>query len=144
MAGETETVTLLRYVYAAYRDKRLADVLARLTDDFVFTLHLPADAMPGAGVPQGKAETAKLLEGLMATYDFLAYEPGEILVSGDRAAIQPRIRYRHKVTGQVIETTLGHFWIMRGDKAAQLDEYHDVERVQAYLARVEGKGSATG
>jgi ketosteroid isomerase-like protein len=47
-----------------------------------------------------------------------------------------RIRYRHKATGEVIETTLGHFWRIRDDKAAQLDEYHDVQHVVSFLTKV--------
>ena len=70
------TPALLQSIYTAYREKRLADVLALLTDDFQFTLHLPAESLPGAGAPHGKADTAKLLEGLIATYDFLDVRAG--------------------------------------------------------------------
>jgi ketosteroid isomerase-like protein len=129
----TGTPALLQTLYTAYREKRLADVMPLLTDDFRFTLHLPTDAIPGAGVPHSKADTAKLFEGFMATYDFLAYEPGPIMVTGDQAAVRAHIRYRHKATGEVIETTLGHFWRIRDGKAAQLDEYHDVQHVLSFL-----------
>ena len=130
------TPALLQVVYTAYREKRLADVLALFADDFRFTIHLPSGALPGAGVPHGKADTAKLLEGLIATYDFLAYEPGPIMVTGDQAAVRVRIRYRHKATGEVVETTLGHFWRVRDGKALQLDEYHDVQHVLSFLTKV--------
>lgn len=131
---------LLQTIYAAYREKRLPDVLAHLADDFRFTIHLPADSLPGAGTPHGKADTAKLLEGLIATYDFLMYEPGPIMVTGEEAAVRVRIRYRHKATGEVIETTLGHFWRVRDGKAAQLDEHHDVQHVLSFLSKVAPSG----
>lgn len=127
---------LLQTIYAAYREKRVAEALAHVADDFRFTIHLPADAMPGAGVPHGKADTARLLEGLIATYDFLMYEPGPIMVTGEEAAVRVRIRYRHKATGEVIETTLGHFWRVRDGKAVQLDEHHDVQSVLTFLSKV--------
>jgi ketosteroid isomerase-like protein len=127
-------------MYTAYREKRLADVLANFTDDFRFTIHLPAESLPGAGTPHGKTDTAKLLEGLIATYDFLTYEPGPIMVTGDEAAVRVRIRYRHKATGEVIETTLGHFWRVRDGKAVQLDEYHDVQHVVSFLSKVAPSG----
>ena len=136
----TGTPALLQEIYAAYREQRLADALAHLTDDFRFTLHLPAEALPGAGTPHGKAETAKLFEGIIATYDFLMYEPGPIMVTGDQAAVRVRIRYRHKATEAIIETTLGHFWRVRDGKAAQLDEYHDVQHVLAFLDKVASGG----
>ena len=137
----TNTTALLQSLYAAYREKRLADVLANFTDDFRFTIHLPAASLPGAGTPHGKADTAKLLEGLiLAAYDILMYEPGPIMVTGDQAAVRVRTRFRHKATGEVIETTLGHFWRMRDGKAAQLDEYHDVQHVVSFLSKVAPPG----
>ena len=132
----TDSPALLQAIYAAYRERRLADALALLSDDFRFTLHLPAEALPGAGASHGKAEAARLLEDIIATYDFLMYEPGPIMVTGDEAAVRVRIRYRHKATGEVIETTLGHFWRLRDGKATQLDEYHDVQQVLSFLTKV--------
>ena len=58
------------------------------------------------------------------------------MVTGDQAAVRVRIRYRHKATGETIETTLGHFWRIREGKAAQLDEYHDVQHVVSFLTKV--------
>jgi ketosteroid isomerase-like protein len=132
----TSIPALLQTIYTAYREKRVADALAHVADDFRLTIHLPADAMPGAGVPHGKADAARLLEGLIATYDFLMYEPGPIMVTGEEAAVRVRIRYRHKATGEVIETTLGHFWRVRDGKAVQLDEHHDVQGVLSFLSKV--------
>ena len=132
----TETAALLQSLYAAYREKRLADVAPYLADDFRFTIHLPADALPGAAAPHGKAEALALYEGLFATYDILMYEPGPIMVTGDQAAVRARIRYRHKATDAVIETTIGHFWRVRDGKVVQLDEYHNVQHVLAFLNKV--------
>ncbi len=36
----------------------------------------------------------------------------------------------------MIETTLGHFWRIRANKAAQLDENHDVQHVLSFLSKV--------
>ncbi len=136
----TGTAALLQDLYVAYREKRLADVMARLTDDFRFTLHLPAESVPGAAAPHDKAETLEMFEGILAAYDILLYEPGPIMVTGDQAAVRVRIRYRHKATEAVIETTLGHFWRIRDGKAAQLDEYHNVQHVLAFLNKVASGG----
>jgi ketosteroid isomerase-like protein len=132
----TDLSALLLAVYTAYREKRLGDALVHFADDFRFTLHLPVGAMPGAGTPLDKAAAARLFEDLMATYDFLAYEPGPISAGGDQAKVRPHIHYRHKATGEVIETTLAHFWRFRDGKAVQLDEYPDVEHVRFFLSKV--------
>jgi ketosteroid isomerase-like protein len=131
---------LLRTIYAAYREKRLADALVHVADDFRFTLHLPRDFVPGAGATVGKAEATAMFQGFMDDYDFLAYEPGDITVSpeGDRATASPAIRYRHKATGKIIETRISHFWNFRNGKALTLDEYHDTARIRAFLAALGG------
>jgi len=132
------TTDLLQKIYTAYREKRLDDVLALFSDDFRFTLHLPQGTIPGAGIPNNKAETAAMLQSFIDTYDFLDYDPDEIQISpdGEHATASPLIRYRHKASGQVIQTRLSHFWSVREGKARSLDEYHDTARVEAFLARV--------
>jgi ketosteroid isomerase-like protein len=136
----TETTALLQALYAAYREKRLADVAPHLADDFRFTMHLPANALPGAAKPHGRAETLALFEGLFATYDILMYEAGPIMVTGDQAAVRARVRFRHKATDAVIETTIGHFWRVRDGKVIQLDEYHNVQHVLSFLDKVASGG----
>ena len=136
----TRTAAMLQSLYVAYRESRLVDVAAQLADDFRFTLHLPADALPGAATPHGKAEALQLFGGIYAAYDILMYEPGPIMVTGDQAAVRVRIRYRHKATEAVIETTIGHFWRVRDGKVVQLDEYHNVQHVLAFLEKVASGG----
>ncbi len=131
---------MLRTIYTAYREKRLADALGPLADDFRFTLHLPKDTVPGAGATVSKTEATRMFQSFMDTYDFLAYEPGDIAVSaeGDRATASPAIRYRHKATGKIIEARISHFWSFLDGKAVSLDEYHDTARVMAFLATLGG------
>ena len=83
--------------------------------------------------PRSKAEAALLFQGFINDYDFLAYDQGPIIVTGDHATSQPQIRYRHKKTGKVIETRLNHTWHVKDGKARTLDERHDVARVQAFM-----------
>ncbi len=128
-----DTTALLQAIYKAYREKRLADVLSYLDDDFRFVVHLPEDALPGGDRPRNKAEAAQLFQDFIDEYDFLAYDQGPIIVMPDSATSQPQVRYRHKKTGKVIETRLTHTWWVRDGKATALDERHDVPRVQAFL-----------
>ena len=129
---------LLKAIYTAYREKRLSDALALLGDDFRMTVHLPPGTIRGAGIPLNKTQTADLLSDFINTYDFLDYDPGDIDISPDgaHATASPLIRYRHKATGQVIQTRLSHFWSLRGGRALSLDEYHDTARVEAFLSKV--------
>lgn len=127
------TTTLLQAIYKAYREKRLADAISYLADDFRLVVHLPEDALPGGDRPRSKAEAALLFQGFINDYDFLAYDQGPIIVAGDFATSQPQIRYRHKKTGKIIETRLSHTWHVRDGKARLLEERHDIPRVQAFI-----------
>jgi ketosteroid isomerase-like protein len=128
-----DTTTLLQAIYKAYREKRLADVLSYLSDDFRLVVHLPEDAFPGGDRPRTKAESALLFQGFLSDYDFLAYDQGPIIVMPDSATTKPQIRYRHKKTGKVLETRLNHTWWIADGKATALEERHDVPRVLAFL-----------
>ena len=128
-----DTTSLLQAIYKAFREKRLADTISHLADDFSLVVHLPDDALPGGDRPRSKAEAALLFQGFINDYDFLAYDQGPIIVTGDHATSQPQIRYRHKKTGKVMETPLNHTWHVKDGKARALDGHHDVARVQAFM-----------
>jgi len=84
-----DTTTLLQAIYKAYREKRLADTLSYLDDDFRLIVHLPEEAMPGGNRPRSKAESALLFQGFLNDYDFVSYDHGPIIVIGDRATAHP-------------------------------------------------------
>lgn len=128
-----DTTTLLQAIYKAYREKRLADTLSYLDDDFRLIVHLPEEATPGGNRPRSKAESALLFQGFLNDYDFVSYDHGPIIVIGDRATAHPHIRYRHKRTGKVLDTKLAHSWCVRDGKALVLEERYDVPVVQAFM-----------
>lgn len=131
-----DTAALLQAIYKAYREHRLADVLAKFDDSFRLIVHLPEDAVPGGEKPRNKTETAELLDYFHSTYDILAYDPGPIIVTGNRASVQPQVRYRDKKTGEVLDTKLTHTWRIQRGMATDLEERHDVVKVLAFLKRV--------
>lgn len=135
-----DTAAVLQAIYRAYREKRLADVLAYFADDFRYVVHLPEEAVAGGDKPRNKTEAQELLQRLMDTYDFLAFDPGPIIVTDHQASVQPQIRLRDKRTGKVLDSRIMHTWRLRDGKAAALDERHDVVKVQAFLKSIAQDG----
>jgi ketosteroid isomerase-like protein len=131
-----DTATLLQAVYKAFREHRMADMLANFADDFCMVVHLPEEAVPGGDKQRNKAETEELLQYFHSTYDVLAYDPGPIIVTGDQSTVQPHVRYRDKKTGEVLDTKVVHTWRVRDGKATELQERYDVEVVLSFLKRV--------
>ncbi len=131
-----DTATLLHAIYKAYRENRVADMLDYLDEDFRYVAHVPETALPGGDKARDKAETAATIEYFMATYDLLAFDPGPIIATDDKAKVQPHIRIRDKRTGKGLETKLIHSWRVRGGKAVALDEVHDLPKLEAFLKSI--------
>ena len=89
---------LLQNIYRCYREKRLADVVALLSDDFKFTAQLPDD-VDGGRRSRSRAETAILVHKFMEEYDILAFDTGPIIVTDNLASAQAQVKFRHKRTG---------------------------------------------
>jgi ketosteroid isomerase-like protein len=137
----TDAATLLHTIYTAWREQRLADVMASLDDNFRFVVHVPADLIPGGDKPRSKAETLEFFQYLIDTFDFLSFDQGPIIATGDRATVQPHIRYRHKQTGKVLETKFSHVWNIKDGKAIDLEERHDTAKIRAFLRSVAEDGA---
>lgn len=131
-----DTATLLQAIYKAYRENRLADMMAYLDEDFCYVVHLPEEAVPGGDTPRDKAGTVEVLEYVHQTYEFLSFDPGPIIATDDRARVQPLVRLRDKRTGKVLETKLTHTWRVKDGKGLELDERHDLPKIEAFLKSV--------
>ena len=134
MSNEAKSV--VDRLYVAWKARDLQSVLALLSDDMVFALHVPANVLAVGGETKGKTAVAAALQTFLDTYDFLAYEPG--LVTGDdtRANAEVHFRYRQRTTGEVIDSQLLHSWLVEAGKITRLDEWHDLPGVRAFFDRV--------
>ncbi len=103
------------------------------TPTFASSCICPEAALPGGDKVRNLAETREILQHLADTYDFVAYDPGPIMVSAGRATVQPQIRFRDKKSGKLLETRLSHAWRFKDGKAAELEEHHDVTKILAFL-----------
>jgi ketosteroid isomerase-like protein len=132
-----DTAALLQNIYKCYREKRLADVLELLGDDFKFMAHLPDDPLDSGKRPRSRAETALLVHQFMEQYDILAFDPGPIIVTDGLASAQADAKFRHKKTGKILETRFVHDWRVANGKAQELEQRHDLETIKAFLKSVE-------
>lgn len=131
-----DTLAVVENIYAAWQARNLSQVLQLLADDMVFALHIPREVLAIGGETIGKPAVKAALQGLLDTYDFLAYEPGPIAVDGPKANGEVRFRYRQKTTGEIIDSRMRHQWLVETGQAKRLDEWHDVAVVTAFLDRV--------
>jgi ketosteroid isomerase-like protein len=126
----------IRQLYNSYYSKDLDSVAAFLPDGFQFRMNLPGGSIPGASQDLDRASSLELFRNLIDSYEFIAINVGPVMTDGQRAFVQPHIHYRHKLTGEHIETTLMHVWTLAEGKPVRLEEFHDVDRTLSHLARI--------
>lgn len=136
-----DPAALLQNIYRCYREKRLADIVDLLSDDFKFRAQLPEDG-DGDCRPRSRAEVALMVHKFMDQYDILAFDPGPIIVTGNVASAQAEAKFRHKKSGKVLETRFFHDWRVADGKATELAQRHDLEQLKAFLAGVDDDGAA--
>src|SRR5262245_42392125 len=132
----SEPESNLRRLYERYYDGDLDSVAAQLPASFQFRMNLPSGSFPWASQDLDRASSLEMFRGLIDSYDFLAIDVGPILTDGSRAFVRPHIHYRHKLTGDPIETTLMHVWTLEDGRPVRLEEFHDVDCTLAHLRRI--------
>jgi ketosteroid isomerase-like protein len=135
-----DTAVLLQNIYRCFREKRLADVVAMLSDDFKFKAQLPDDAPEDGKRPRSRAELALMVHKSMEEYDILTFEPEQITITDGIASARAEVKFRHKKTGKVLETRFVHDWRIANGKATELEQRHDLEQLRAFAKSVLDSG----
>jgi len=132
-----DTVELLQSFYRHYRERRLADAVAHLSDDFLFKAHLPHDPVDPTR-PRSRAEFTLICHKFLDDFDILIFEPGPFAVDGEVASATAQGVFRHKNSGKTLEMTFQHRWRLVDGKVAELRQEHDSERLIAFLKGLDG------
>ena len=135
-ASNLDTRHVVETTYAAWAARDLPGTLAAMADDCVYALHVPTSVVPYGGVHRGKAAISACLQAILADYGFLAYAVDKLVVDGEVARAQIIYYYRHTDSGQQIDGRFRHVWRVTDGRVTRIDEYHDVARLEAFLAMV--------
>ncbi len=125
---------LVQAFYRAYTVHDAAKVAGFLADDVMWSVSGPVDVLPFCGVRQGKAAVVELVKrDLPALFVPISFEPGAMLIDGDRVAALFRLTARRRDDGRVISYRLAHFLRFRDDKIIEnvslIDSFDAVEQV---------------
>ena len=63
----------------------------------------------------------------------IVFDTSALLIERNGTAVEVPIHYRHRETGAPFESTKAHFWTLEDGWPVKLTEYHDIERVQAFV-----------
>jgi uncharacterized protein len=126
------TNEIVEALYEAWRTGDFEAVRRGLDDEVEHTVHFAPAINRFGGTTKGRAATEERLAALGAEYEILAFDNGPILVNGDEAATRVRMRYRHRKTGEILDTVSAHFWTLANGRVVQFDEYHDDAPIEAF------------
>jgi ketosteroid isomerase-like protein len=135
-----DPAALVQNIYRCCREKRLAEMINLLGDDFKFKAELPED-LDGETRSRSRAEIALMVHNFMEQYDILALDPGSITVTDNRASAETDVKFRHKKSGKVLETRFLHDWRVADGKATELEQRHDLDLLRAFVKSVDGDAS---
>jgi len=105
---------------------------------------LPAEVFQGAAcyctpwaeTRRGKKEALARLQLIVAQFHFDEIDTSDLLIERNRAAVEVPIRYRHRETGALFESTKSNFWTLEDGWPVKLT--HAIARIQAFASVVAG------
>jgi hypothetical protein len=122
-----KNIQILQKAYGDFVRGDVASVLDALADDIQWIT-------PGnnalAGERQGKEEVAGFFRTLGEQWEFLAFEPGEYIGSGDRVVALGRYEVRSRQTGRTAASHWAMAWTFQSGKAVRFQEYTDTASLE--------------
>ena len=139
----TQTMeTILGDIYDAWRAQDLDWLASYLPDDFYHVMHIPAGLYPEGGVCEGKHRVIERWRSVMPTFEVLRFDTSNLLLNKNSAAAEIGMQYRHRPSGEVLDTTKANFWSFEAGWPVKLTEYYDVASIEAVTARLNARSNA--
>ena len=134
--GIPNTEEIVRNCYDAWAKHDLDAVVASMAENCVYTVHVPVDVLSFAGPHHGRQAIRACLTQVLEQFSFLAHVVDALHVSCNAARAQVVYYYLHTGSGEQIDGRIRHVWRVEKGEVVQLDEYHDVERLRAFVQMV--------
>jgi ketosteroid isomerase-like protein len=123
--GKTMNNTdIVRDIYAAFGQGRIADILGRIADTTTF-VQPGGRQIPWAGVYSTPAEVGAFFRKLDAAVAVSAFEPEQYVESGDTVVAMGRWAGTAKPTGKPYASTWSMTWKLKDGKVYFYEAYED-------------------
>ena len=121
-------IKIVQKAYADFSHGDLPGVLNTFAEDILWI-------SPGnsslSGEKRGKQEVTAFFRALLELWEFLAFEPGEYIASGDRVVALGRYEVRSRQTGRTAASHWAMVFTFRDGKAIHFQEYMDTSTLEA-------------
>jgi hypothetical protein len=133
----SEPADIVCYMWESYGAGDLASTVAYFSEDIAFAIFIPQDVLPfGGGETIGKSSFSDRLQTVKDQFDILEYVGSITSVSGEMVRGQVAYSFRHKLTGEIIQGVMRQVFDFNGGLIVRLHEFHDVERIRAFMRLV--------
>jgi ketosteroid isomerase-like protein len=116
-------------VYAARKAGDLDAVAAAFAPEAVFRLMGSPELVPAAVTARGATGVRAALKGLIDAFEFLEFEPIDLVVEGDRAVLHWRLKVRYIPSGVVRDTEVCDVLRFKDGKIASLTQFADTAMI---------------
>ena len=135
MGTSADNVARLKEAYRRWHDSKGESVkvwLDMMADDVkVRSLAAGAPAAPFTSKINSKEQFRRYFEGLLADWQMISYTTGHFIAEDDRVAMLGRTAWRHRKTGNVVDTPKADFWIFRDGQIVEFYEFYDTAALAA-------------
>jgi ketosteroid isomerase-like protein len=136
------TESILGDIYDAWRAQDLDWLASYLPNDFCHVMHLPVGLYPAGGSRTGKQRVMERWRSVIPTFEVLRFDTSNLLINKNSAAAEIIMQYRHRQSGEVLDTTKANFWAFEAGWPVKLTEYYDVAAIEAVTARLNARSEA--
>ncbi len=129
------------FVVRGYYDAMLRgdvdDAMSFVSDDVQWTMYVDRQVIPFAGESAGRAALRERFEQMLSAWELLRYEFTTLELLGQSARAVIAVAFRFRATGDVIDGSMRLVFRIIGRQIVFADEFHDAERIRAFMALVE-------
>ena len=129
--ADRETIRrLIEEAYAARSSGDIKGVMAGYHADGTFELAGEKRTLALAGAVEGHANVQEAMTGFIANFEFIKRDIICMIIDGDRAAVQSRLRIRWVKTDTTVTTDLVDLFKFKDGKIVELVEFADTALIK--------------
>ena len=131
-----EPVDIARAMWALYAVRDVPKFLSFAADGLAYSMFIPQEVLPFGGETIGRAAFSDRIQMVFSQFYTLRYEGMVLGHEGNTVRGQVAYCFKHKATGEAIEGVMRQVFHFEDGKVARLHEFHDVERIRAFVRLV--------
>jgi ketosteroid isomerase-like protein len=124
-------VKLIQSIYEAFGRGDVPFIASKVRPEARWDFNVVASDVPWHVPVTGPAEVPKFLAAFVENVKLEAFEPKQLIASGDEVVAHVRLAYEIKRTGRRVDEEQLHWWTVRDGKIARLRHFEDTAQVIA-------------